>query len=334
MGTPTPRAKKAPLLARPVGPFPPVGAAAWIDWCRGSPPARWATVEITTLATITGNLGGWIVKGMVKVGALRAGLAKKTVSVDGYTIHYYEGGKGPPLVLLHGLADDKSSFVGAAAKLTGRFRVILPDLPGHGDNARDGGRDYSILGQVRNLQAFFGAMGLTRFHLGGNSMGGHISLAYAIHHPDRVEKLILLNAPGFQVDDHEVYTGFGHHIETKTAFHTQVIDRVYYRRPKLPSPVVEYLIAHINREMDFINAMVRALKDGKDFILNDRVAGVQSRTLVLWGRHDVVVKPQVAEAYRDRIPNASLVWLENTAHSPQLEVADEVAEKISAFLAA
>jgi hypothetical protein len=85
---------------------------------------------------------------------LRGGLRCRQATVDGYVFHYYAGGTGEPLVLLHGLADDRTSFLATAARLTRHHEVILPDLTGHGDNSRDPNRDYSVRGHVEAMHGF------------------------------------------------------------------------------------------------------------------------------------------------------------------------------------
>ena len=110
----------------------------------------------------------------------RAGVKAHFLSVGGYEIPYYEGGEGDPLILIHGFGDSKISFVQTAKWLTPHYRVILPEVPGFGTTKCDPRRDYSIHGQVQTLHKFFSTLGLRRFHLGGNSMGGHISAAYAL----------------------------------------------------------------------------------------------------------------------------------------------------------
>jgi abhydrolase domain-containing protein 6 len=262
----------------------------------------------------------------------RARLRSKVLLVDGRELHHDEGGDGQPLVLLHGLADDRTSFARTAAGLTHRYRVILPDLDGHGDNAPVAGADYSVRGQVDRLHAFIEARGLSSFHLGGNSMGGHVAAAYALRHPGRARSLILVNAAGLQVDDHVVYAGFGERMATVADLEA-VLDRVYHRRPRLPGFIARHLVERIGARFDHTNAMVEAVKAGADFALDDRIARVSIPTLVLWGRHDVVVRFNVAEAYRDRIGGARLVLLDDAAHSPQLEVPDRVAEEVARFLA-
>src|SRR5262245_15057639 len=109
------------------------------------------------MSSLSNTIAHLLVGATTRINAFRAGLTRKSVSVNGYTIHYYEGGRGETLVLLHGLAHNKTSFVASAAGLTRKYRVILPDLVGHGENARDPGQDYSIRGHVESMKAFFDA---------------------------------------------------------------------------------------------------------------------------------------------------------------------------------
>ncbi|MCI4644692.1 MAG: alpha/beta hydrolase [Hyphomonadaceae bacterium] len=263
--------------------------------------------------------------------ASKAGLEKKTVSLDGYDVHYYEGGEGPVLVLLHGMSDEKNSFVKTAGALTATHRVILPDLKGHGENERRAGLDYSIGGQVDYMDAFAKALGLSAFSIGGNSMGGHISVAYAARYPGKVENLIIVNAPGLVLDDNEPYSGFEKRLESRDDLDA-MLSGVVVNRPSIPGPIADFMIKRLNDDFDFLNEMARQIRDGRDYALNDVVAGIPAPALILWGRHDEIVKFNVAEAYSSQIKNAELKIFENASHSPQLEIADEVGGAILEFL--
>ena len=264
--------------------------------------------------------------------AKAAGLTSKTVVLDGYEVHYYEGGTGPNLVMLHGMADDRNTFVATAAAFTDRYHVILPDLMGHGSNAADPNRAYSIAGQKAFVASFVDALGLDHFGLVGNSMGGHISAAYTLAHPQKIDKLILVDAPGLVVDDTVVYGGFGAPLQSAADFDA-VMARVLYNPPSLPAPIKQHLIKTTNARMDFINGLANSVRNGADYDLTDRIAQIAAPTLILWGKEDVVVPFAVAEAYVARIPNAELVVLPEAGHSPQMEAPDRVAAAIDAFLA-
>jgi pimeloyl-ACP methyl ester carboxylesterase len=264
--------------------------------------------------------------------AKAAGLSSKTITLDGYEVHYYEGGTGPNLVMLHGMADDRNSFVATAAAFTDRYHVILPDLMGHGNNAADPDRDYSIAGQEAFVAALVDALGLDHFDLVGNSMGGHISAAYTLAHPQEIDKLILVDAPGLVVDDTVVYGGFGAPLQSNADFDA-VMARVLYNPPSLPAPIKQYLIKKTNARVDFINGLANSVRNGEDYDLLDRIGQIAAPTLILWGKEDVVVPFAVAEAYVARIPNAELAVLPEAGHSPQMEAPDRVAAAIDAFLA-
>ncbi len=265
--------------------------------------------------------------------AQAAGLTSKTITIDDYEVHYFEGGTGPTLFMLHGMADDRHSFVGTAAALTDAYHVILPDLQGHGDNAPAPDLDYSIAGQRGFVERFVAALDLDHFYLAGNSMGGHVSAAFALQNPNLVDRLILINAPGLVVDDTVVYGGFGAPITTTDEFDA-LMQRVLYNPPSVPGPIKNYLIDTTNSRMGFINSLAESAKSGAEYDLSDRIESLSVPTMVLWGEEDVVVPFGVAEAYVERIPDAKLVLLPEAGHSPQMEAPARVADAIRIYLAA
>ena len=264
-----------------------------------------------------------------------ANLEKKSVLVNGYTVNYYESKASddkPDFVLLHGMGDDKSSFLQTAKFLSENYHLILPDLAGHGENERKQGLDYSIDGQATFLNSFLEKLGIKKFNLVGNSMGGHTAAAYAVKYPNDIINLILLDAAGIKIDNHVVYGGFGKEIENKEELNV-VLQRVFYKVPNLPGPIADYMIKTINNSKDFVDdTLIPAIKNGKYFNLKDDVQSIKVPTLVLQGKHDEVVSFNVAEYYRDHITNASLFVIENASHSPQLEVPEEVAIAIKNFI--
>ena len=129
---------------------------------------------------------------------LRSGLRLRRAGVAGADMPYLEGGKGEPLVLLHGFAGDKDNFTRIARFLTPHYRVICPDLAGFGDAARDPQAGHSIPEQAERLRALLDRIAPGKVHLGGNSMGGFIAAQFAAAWPERVASLWLLDAAGTQ----------------------------------------------------------------------------------------------------------------------------------------
>ena len=113
----------------------------------------------------------------------RAGLTQYTVRIDDHDITYLRGGDGPTVLLVHGFSADKDNWTWMSRYLTADYDVIAIDLAGHGESSRLPNASYDIRSQVERLEAFRAHLDVDRMHLAGNSMGGHISAAYAIAYP-------------------------------------------------------------------------------------------------------------------------------------------------------
>ncbi|GAA3521614.1 hypothetical protein GCM10022393_40040 [Aquimarina addita] len=267
--------------------------------------------------------------------AISADLKSKNILVNGNKTHYYTNNNTSAkdtLVLVHGLGDDKNSFVQSAKFLTNDYYLILPDLLASGENNKDKFLDLSIKGQIEFLHKFLTKLGVKKFYLAGNSMGGHISAAYAIAYPDDVKKLVLINAAGLKLDDHMVYTGFDNILQNEIDL-DKVLSRVFYKVPDMPRPLKKMYISQINDSRDFLNnSIIPQIKKGKYFDLKDSINKIKAPTLILWGKHDKVVKFNVAERYNRDIPISEIEVIKNASHSPQLEVPNVVATSINKFI--
>ena len=262
----------------------------------------------------------------------QAGVEAKEIPVDGYSIPYYEGGSGEVLVLIHGFGDSKTSFLQAARWFTPKYRVILPEMPGFGDTARVAGRDHGIRSQVETLHGFFGKLGLRRFHLGGNSMGGHISVAYALAYPEQVNRLILISASGLKVNDNIPFSPAEKPIQTREDF-DRYMDEVFVKKPWIPEPFKKHFIAKSAQDFEWMNEVRAQIRADPDYILNDRVVGISQKTLIVWGKQDKIVEIASGEAYHRWIPGSQLEIYDSGGHSPQYEYPQRTAETILDFLA-
>ena len=124
------------------------------------------------------------------------GLRQEEIEIAGTSIVYSIGGQGEPLLLLHGLGASRATFDATSATLIRHYRVLIPDLPGFGESGLAPDGDYGIDAQVEWVERFVESIGLSSFHLGGNSMGGWIAAAYAAKYSQRVKSLWLLAAAG------------------------------------------------------------------------------------------------------------------------------------------
>lgn len=146
----------------------------------------------------------------------------KFLEVDGARLHYLDQGSGPTIVMIHGLGSQMRSFTYAlAGLLKDRFRVITVDRPGSGYSTRPPGASANLSSQARAFADFIHAMGLERPLLVGHSLGGALSLATALDHPECVGGLALLS-PATQPQD---------------------APPAAFKRIAIPSPWLRFLIA-------------------------------------------------------------------------------------------
>src|SRR5512143_243858 len=123
------------------------------------------------------------------------GPTDKFIVVGDVNIHYLDiPGGSPPLVLLHGLSANAHCFGGLiGAGLSPSFRVIAPDLRGRGQSDKPA-TGYTMADHARDVLSLLDALGLERVVLAGHSFGGYLAIYIAAHFPERVEKLIVIDA--------------------------------------------------------------------------------------------------------------------------------------------
>jgi pimeloyl-ACP methyl ester carboxylesterase len=124
-----------------------------------------------------------------------AGTTARTIDVGGVELFYLDtGGTGTPLLLLHGLSSNANAFGGMiAAGLGSSFRVIALDQRGRARSGKPA-RGYSMADHARDVLALLDALGLDRVVLAGHSFGGYLGIYVAATHPERVERLIVIDA--------------------------------------------------------------------------------------------------------------------------------------------
>ncbi len=264
--------------------------------------------------------------------AREAGVSEKSVLVDGYTFPYYEGGTGEPLVLIHGFGDSMISFVQCSKWLTPKYHVILPEVPGFGLTTRDPALDYGARAQAERFHKLFHQIGLTKFHLGGNSMGGHITAAYALLYPEDVVSVILIDAAGITLGEGQPYKDAEKPV-TNVAEFDAYMDKVFVKKPPIPGAFKRYFVQQAQGNFEWQNRIRADIRKSPDAILNGRIGSLKAPTLVLWGDKDQLISLAIGEAYHKAIAGSEFVVFTECGHSPQYERPQETAEALLAFLA-
>jgi pimeloyl-ACP methyl ester carboxylesterase len=122
-------------------------------------------------------------------------IRRDDIELHGHRCSYRTGGRGPVLVLLHGITNSSASWVPVLDRLAQHFTVIAPDLLGHGDSAKPRG-DYSLGASASLLRDLLLALGHEHATIVGHSLGGGIAMQFSYQFPERVERLVLVSSGG------------------------------------------------------------------------------------------------------------------------------------------
>ena len=123
------------------------------------------------------------------------------MTLHGQRVSYRTAGSGPPLLLLHGIANSSETWARVAPLLSERFTVIAPDLLGHGESATPRG-DYSLGAHASGARDVATALGHERVTVVGHSLGGGIAMQFAYQFPERTERLVLVSSGGLGREVH------------------------------------------------------------------------------------------------------------------------------------
>lgn len=266
----------------------------------------------------------------------RAGLTEHQIRIGEFNIHYLDGGRGEPLLLLHGFGADKDNWTRVAAHLTDDYRVIAPDLPGFGESSHPMDADYGIAVQVERLHAFVQALELPAVHLGGNSMGGDIAGMYGAAHPAAVRSLWLLDPGGVASAEPSEYfrrleSGQGNPlIIQNVAQFDQLLDFVAAEPPFIPGAMKRVLAERAVARRDLLAKIFGQIRQQK-IPLEEALAHSPIPTLIVWGKQDRVLDPSGARVLADVMPNARVALMDDTGHIPMLEHPAAVAEDFETF---
>ncbi len=122
-------------------------------------------------------------------------MERSRIDLHGQPYFYRTAGRGPLVVLLHGIAGSSATWEGVIARLSAKHRVIAPDLLGHGESAKPRG-DYSLGAYANFIRDFLVVLGEERGTLVGHSLGGGVAMQFAYQYPERTERLVLVSSGG------------------------------------------------------------------------------------------------------------------------------------------
>ncbi len=266
-----------------------------------------------------------------------AGLKQKTALIGDHEIAYLEGGRGEAIIMVHGFAANKDNWTRFAKFITPGFRVIALDLPGFGNSTSLEKASYGIAEQAKRLNQFADAMGIQRFHIVGNSMGGYIAAQYAVMFPERVITLGLFNTAGVRspVSSEMAKRMSRGEPNPLIAGSVEEFDRliqfVFSTPPDIPGFVKKLLVEEAQNHRAGNERIFKQISSEHEALEPD-LPKVKARTLVLWGDQDRVLDVSSALVLKKGLPDSTTVIMKDCGHLPMIERPQEAAEHYLTFL--
>jgi pimeloyl-ACP methyl ester carboxylesterase len=242
---------------------------------------------------------------------------------DGVRIHYEVAGEGPAIVLTHGFAASAQMFAANIASVARDHTVVTWDLRGHGaSDYPDDPAAYAPALAVADLGALLDAVGAERAVVGGHSLGGYLSLAFHLAHPERVEALILID------------TGPGYRSAAPRRAWNEMCERYaadLERRGLGGLPGSDELNAVVHRDATGLVVAARHLLPQYDDRVLASLPTIGVPTLVVVGDRD---EPFLAPSkyMAAKIPGARLVVIPGAGHAPGVSHAEEFDTALRTFL--
>jgi pimeloyl-ACP methyl ester carboxylesterase len=300
---------------------------------------------------VRGNLDRAIgFEGMFRLAGGRPPLLQiHDIPVGRHRISTLTMGHGRDVVLLHGLGGTRASLFEAAAALSQRYRVHVPDLPGFGSSSKPARGAYNAAWFAEIMIGMMDALGVDRAHLVGNSMGGRVALEIGMTAPERVRALGLLSPAvawikrGFHPVVRLLRPEFGllPHGFSRGAVASQFWS-MFYDRDLIDPAVGDLMVDEFRRIYHSAGARYAFLSSARNIYLEapfgrngfyERLAQLRCPALFVWGSHDRLVPPAFGRHVGRSLPSAEQVTLSNCGHVPQVERAEETAALLTAFFA-
>jgi len=270
------------------------------------------------------------------------------MDLDGQLVHYRDEGPkadAAPIVLLHGTSASLHTWDGWTKALRGTHRVIRLDLPAFGltgpFSGRFAGQAYTGANYASFVLAVLDRLGVQQFAIAGNSLGGEVAWRIAAQAPQRVTKLVLVDAAGYPLDGANIPLGWQiarlpvlgrltEHFLPRPLV-VQGLVAVYGDPAKITEPLVDRYFELTLREGNRA-ALVQRAQTWTPAEGVAKVTGVTAPTLVLWGGRDRIIPPANARRFAADIPGAQVQVFDDLGHVPQEEDPGRTVAAVVGFL--
>jgi pimeloyl-ACP methyl ester carboxylesterase len=267
------------------------------------------------------------------------------IEVDGTRLHYRIEGEGPILLLLHGVNSHLQTWDGWVERLKPHYQIVRLDLPGFGLTGPFARGEYTPEFAVQFFERVRQELGLEKFHLVGNSLGGFISWYYAAHYPQHVDKLILIDPLSYPFKTPWIMRFVSLPLIGEiTRFYSpryivrQNTMQVYGDKSLVTDVLVdryyELLLRDGNRSamVDFFRAGGAHFGLTRNGNHHQHIPKIAAPTLLMWGEQDNWIPVALLERWKQDLPSALIKTYAGAGHVPMEEIPEATAADAHAFL--
>jgi pimeloyl-ACP methyl ester carboxylesterase len=274
---------------------------------------------------------------------------RKYLELHGDRVAYRDSGSGETVLLIHGMAGSSDTWRAMIPELAKKYRVVAPDLLGHGQSDKPRG-DYSLGAFAVWLRDLLDELGVTRATIVGQSLGGGVAMQFVYQHPDYCQRLVLISSGGLGRDvgwTLRLLSAPGAELILPVIAPSPVLTagnklRSWFTAAGIQSPRGAEIWSAYSSLADpqTRQAFLRTLRSVVDYrgqavsALNRLHLTSELPTMAIWGDQDEIIPVAHAYAAQAARPGSRLEVLEGVGHFPQVERPTEVVRLIDDFITA
>jgi pimeloyl-ACP methyl ester carboxylesterase len=267
------------------------------------------------------------------------------IEIDGMQVHIRDEGipsDSVPIVLIHGTGASLHTWEGWVADLKQNHRIITFDLPAYGLTGPNPTGDYSLDYYASFVNKLLDKKGIKQCILGGNSLGGAITWGVALAYPDKVKKMILVDAGGYPMKSKSVPIAFQlaripvisslFKYVTPRSIIEKSIYNVYVQDEKITDKLIDRyydLALRTGNRGAFIDRMKSMNTQDRKYLA---IKNINIPTLILWGEGDGLIPLEVAQQFHQDLPKDTLIIFKNLGHTPMEEDPETTVNAVKKFL--
>jgi pimeloyl-ACP methyl ester carboxylesterase len=284
-------------------------------------------------------IGHWLYDLNMAAEAKLYRLHKLVVPITEMTVSTWQGGPyeaSSSVLMLHGFSADKNIWLRFARHFVGSYRVIIPDIAGHGETGFKAGGGYDIALQAKRMIQLLDVCGVEKVHVIGNSMGGYMAAWLAATYPDRIVSVALIDPAGVtapEVSDLERHLTKGHNpflIHSKEEFQ-RFYAMTMAQPPWVPGVVLDAIAQRYEQGCDELEEIFRDYRASAP--MEPRLPDIKCPALLVWGRKDRLIDVSSVAVWSKGIDDLRVEILEGIGHMPMVEEPSNTARLYREFLA-